>query len=115
MTTPNLFLNRAVRRLGIFGLSLAIAFCAVVLATNAQAADESSAIRLNTVGYLPKAEKTGYLDTKRPIKYSFTLDNKIKKGKHTLKGTVRYFFCSDTEGWCNRSSQPIQLTFTVTQ
>ena len=57
MTTPNLFLNLAARCLGIFVLSPAIAFCAVVLATTALAADESSAIRLNTVGYLPKAEK----------------------------------------------------------
>src|ERR1700690_2799655 len=72
-------------------------------------------VHFTGVTSMPKVEKTGYLDTKRPIKYSFTLDDKIKKGKHTLKGTVRYFFCSDTEGWCNRSSQPIQLTFTVAQ
>jgi len=77
--------------------------------------EKNPLVHFTGVTSMPKAEKTGYLDTKRPIKYSFTLDNKIKKGKHTLKGTVRYFFCSDTEGWCNRSSQPIQLTFTVTQ
>jgi endoglucanase len=57
MTTPNLSLNREARRPGVFGSLLAIAVCAVVLATAAQAADESSAIRLNTVGYFPKAEK----------------------------------------------------------
>ena len=77
--------------------------------------EKNPLVHFTGVTSMPKAEKTGYLDTKRPIKYSFTLDNKIKKGKHTLKGTVRCFFCSDTEGWCNRSSQPIQLTFTVTQ
>ncbi len=72
-------------------------------------------VHFTGVTSMPKMAKTGYLDTKRPIKYSFILDSKMKKGKHTLKGTIHYFFCSDAEGWCNRSSQPIQLTFTVTQ
>jgi endoglucanase len=60
MTTPNLSLNcgsLCLGHLNAFGLLLAIAFCAIAPATSAQAADESSAIRLNTVGYLPKAEK----------------------------------------------------------
>ena len=57
MTTPNFSVNRKARRLGVFGLLLATASCAIVPATAARAADESSAIRLNTVGYFPKAEK----------------------------------------------------------
>ena len=56
MTTPNFSLYREARRLGVFGLFLATAFFASAT-TTARAADESSAIRLNTVGYLPKAEK----------------------------------------------------------
>ncbi len=77
--------------------------------------EKDTLVHFTDVTSMPKVVKTGYLDTKRPIKYSFTLDKNIKKGKHTLNGSVRYFFCSDTEGWCNRSSQPIQLTYTVTQ
>jgi hypothetical protein len=77
--------------------------------------EKDTLVHFTGVASMPKVEKTGYLDTKKSIKYSFTLDKNIQKGKHTLKGSVRYFFCSDTEGWCNRSSQPIQLTFTVTQ
>jgi endoglucanase len=53
MTTTRFSENRQARRFGVFGLLLAIAFSA----TAVQAADESSTIRLNTVGYLPKAEK----------------------------------------------------------
>jgi hypothetical protein len=64
---------------------------------------------------MPKMAKTGYLDTKRPVKYTFTVDKKMPKGKHTLKGTMKYFFCSDAEGWCTRSSQPVELTFSVSQ
>lgn len=60
MTTPNLSLNCGslrLNRLGAFGLLLATALCAIAPAISAGAADESSAIRLNSVGYLPKAEK----------------------------------------------------------
>lgn len=64
---------------------------------------------------LPKNEKTGYLDVTRPVKYSFTLDKNISKGRRSLRGTVRYFFCSDMEGWCNRFVQPFELRFTVTR
>ena len=77
--------------------------------------EKNSFIHFTGVTAMPKMLKTGYLDAKRPVKYSFTLDKKIKPGKHTLKGSLHYFFCSDTEGWCNRSTQPILLTFTVAQ
>ena len=60
MTTPNFSLNREARCLGIFGLFLATAFFAIAT-TAARAADESSAIRLNTIGYLSKAEKSASL------------------------------------------------------
>jgi len=77
--------------------------------------DKDPLVHFTGVVSMPKMAKTGYLDTKRPVKYTFTLDKKIPKGKHTLKGSMKYFFCSDTEGWCNRSSQPIELTFSVSQ
>ena len=76
--------------------------------------EKSSFVHFKGITSLPKAATTGYLDTKKPVTYSFTLDKKIQKGKHTLKGSVHYFFCSDAEGWCNRFVQPIELTFTVT-
>jgi endoglucanase len=53
MTTHTFPLSHQARRPGFFGLLLAIAFSAAT----AGAADASSAIRLNSVGYLPKAEK----------------------------------------------------------
>ncbi|MGA7161673.1 MAG: hypothetical protein WBZ48_11765 [Bacteroidota bacterium] len=77
--------------------------------------EKNALVHFTGVTAMPKMTITGYLDTKRPVKYTFTLDKKIHAGKHTLKGSVHYFFCSDTEGWCNRSTQPIQLTFMVAQ
>ena len=76
--------------------------------------DKSSPIHFTGITSLPKAAKTGYLDPSKPVRCAFTVNKSLKKGKHTLKGTVQYYFCSDTEGWCNRFSQPIELTFTVT-
>ena len=75
--------------------------------------DKSSPVRFTGITSLPKSPKTGYLDPSKPVRCSFVVSKSVKKGKHTLKGTVQYYFCSDTEGWCNRSSQPIELTFTV--
>jgi hypothetical protein len=76
--------------------------------------DSSSSIRFVGITSLPKAAKTGYLDPSKPVRCTFVVNKSTKRGKHTLKGTVQYYFCSDTEGWCNRFSQPIELTFTVT-
>lgn len=53
MTTRKFPHSHQARRPSLFGLLLAIAFSAAT----AGAADVSSAIRLNSVGYLPKAEK----------------------------------------------------------
>jgi hypothetical protein len=62
---------------------------------------------------MPKQKKTGYLDSARPVRYTFAVDKTMEKGTYTLKGTVQYFLCSDVEGWCNRFTQPIELTFSV--
>lgn len=77
--------------------------------------EKQSSIHFLGITSLPTNAKTGYLNTDQPIKYSFALDKNILKGKHSIKGIVRYFFCSDTEGWCNRFVQPIDLRYTVTR
>ena len=75
--------------------------------------DKSSPVHLTGITSLPKSPKTGYLDPSKPVRCGFTVNKSAKKGKHVLKGTVQYYFCSDAEGWCNRFSQPIEITFTV--
>lgn len=61
-----------------------------------------------------RVDTSDYLDASKPIKQSFTLAKSAKKGSVTLKGTLTYFYCSDSEGWCSRFKQPINLTLTVT-
>ena len=70
-------------------------------------------VHFDSTTSLPKDEKTGYLDTSKPVRYSLTLSGTMPSGKHTVRGNVRYFFCSDSEGWCNRFVQPVELSFTV--
>ncbi len=62
---------------------------------------------------VPKVKGSEYLNLKKPVKQSFTLNKKLKPGKHQLKGTLTYFYCSDEEGWCSRFQQTIQLNVVV--
>jgi hypothetical protein len=62
---------------------------------------------------MPKDSITGYLDAQQPVAISFTLDKKIPAGTYTVKGKMKYFFCSEKEGWCNQFVQPLTLTIQV--
>lgn len=62
---------------------------------------------------VPKAKGSEYLNLKKPVKQTFTLNKKLKPGKHQLKGTLTFFYCSDEEGWCSRFQQTIQLNIVV--
>jgi hypothetical protein len=65
----------------------------------------------------PNFEKNakGYLETSQPIIISLSPTKGIPSGKHILKGSLRYFFCSDKDGWCNRHAQPIEVSVEVTK
>ncbi|MEW6061108.1 MAG: hypothetical protein AB1600_04110 [Bacteroidota bacterium] len=76
--------------------------------------DKSSNFELAGNPRFSKNEK-GYLDFTKPIEYTVKAKNGVQPGKHSLKATLYYFYCSDQEGWCNRFSQPVDLTITVTR
>lgn len=65
----------------------------------------------------PRFAKTenGYLDLKKPVEYTISSKAGIDPGQYSLKGKLFYFYCSDSEGWCNRFSQPIDLTIVITK
>lgn len=54
-----------------------------------------------------------YLDNSKPVEFSITVKNGTEAGKHTLRGTLNYFYCSDKDGWCNRFSQKIESPVVV--
>ena len=54
-------------------------------------------------------------DASQPIRLPVTISKNAKPGKFALRGTVVYFYCSETEGWCSRFKQPINVQCTVTR
>lgn len=56
-----------------------------------------------------------YLDIAKPIEFSIKAKKGTKPGKQMLKGKLNYFYCSDKEGWCNRFTQPVEVSIEVTK
>ncbi len=57
---------------------------------------------------------TGFLSTGTPVLQAFGVAAGTPPGRHVLRGSVVYFYCSDTEGWCMRYRQRIELPITIT-
>ncbi|MDE3057871.1 MAG: hypothetical protein KGJ59_07935 [Bacteroidota bacterium] len=62
---------------------------------------------------MPKDSVSGNLDVRKPVSISFTLDNRAAAGTYTVTGKVKYFFCSETEGWCRQFVQPLTVSIRV--
>ena len=56
-----------------------------------------------------------YLDTDKPVEFSIKAKNGTATGRQIAKGKLNYFYCSDKEGWCNRFSQPFEVSIDVTK
>lgn len=75
--------------------------------------DSGGAVILDGKPVMTTDARTGYLSAKAPVTQKVTLGSAAAPGRLTVKGTVTYFYCSDTEGWCNRQKQPVKFTITV--
>lgn len=60
-------------------------------------------------------DRNGYLNTAKEVRFAFSAKKGTMPGKYILKGSLRYFFCSDKDGWCNRHAQPIEITVDLTK
>lgn len=60
-------------------------------------------------------EKEGnkYLNLEKEIEIPFTVSLEAKKGKHKLRGEIKYFACSVKEGWCLKSSTKFSIPFST--
>jgi YHS domain-containing protein len=77
------------------------------------ALDSATAITLTGKPAMTKDPDTGYLSTTTPVRQTIVLGKNTRAGKLSVKGTVTYFFCSESEGWCNRQKQPVEFTIFV--
>ena len=62
-----------------------------------------------------QSNENGYLETDKPIEFTVKPKSGSHVGKKSLKGKLNYFYCSDKDGWCNRFTQPIDLTIEISK
>lgn len=72
-----------------------------------------TSLRLKGTPLMATDKGTGYLATGEPVRQKIILGPRAAQGQRTVKGTVIYFYCSDSEGWCNRQKQPVEFTIMV--
>jgi hypothetical protein len=54
-----------------------------------------------------------YLNLKKPIEIPFTVSNIAKKGRHTLRGKIKYFAYSLKGDWCLKVSSEFSASLSV--
>lgn len=52
-----------------------------------------------------------YLNLKKPIEISFSINLNAERGNHILKGKIKYFANCKEEGWCLKSSTKFSASF----
>lgn len=65
------------------------------------------------LGKIQPTAKETLLDASKPVLQPFVLTSKASPGSSILHGTLVYFYCSDSEGWCSKFSQPFDVKVTV--
>ena len=72
-----------------------------------------SASLISTAGKLRITKLDTLLDSSKPIIQPITLSAKATAGPAILRGTLTYFYCSDSEGWCSKFNQPFEVKISV--
>lgn len=52
-----------------------------------------------------------YLNLEKPLEIPFSVNLKAKRGNHNLEGRIKYFACSNKEGWCLKRSSKFTASF----
>src|SRR5262245_33772642 len=58
-------------------------------------------------------DKARYLDLAFPVSFPVAFAPGAKKGPHSVKAAVTYFYCSKREGWCRKSTTDLEVPVTV--
>lgn len=62
---------------------------------------------------IPRKPKQEYLDTKQELVQKFSIANDTPTGDIVLKGTLIYFYCSGSDGWCSRYKHPFEVSVKI--
>ena len=60
-------------------------------------------------------DTNGYLSPEQTVRQPLTVAKMVVPGSYDLKGTLIYYYCSESDGWCSRFKQPIELTLKITK
>ena len=78
-------------------------------------------LRLETTGILldrqPPQQRTvpvdpdfaRYFEPSEPARFPVAIDPAAPRGQHVVRATVTYSYCSKTQGWCRRGSEPVEV------
>ena len=58
-------------------------------------------------------KETGFLSASTPVEQRFSVSQTAVAGEHRITGTIVYYFCSDTEGWCRKQSQAVTFRLNI--
>jgi hypothetical protein len=59
------------------------------------------------------AAEARYLDPMVPVLFPVAVQPGAARGVHSVKGTVTYYFCSKTEGWCRKGTAEVSVDVPV--
>jgi hypothetical protein len=59
------------------------------------------------------AGEAHYLDPGVPVAFPVLLKSGVGAGEHPVKGTVTYFYCSKSEGWCRKGQADVTVSVRV--
>ncbi|MBM4167174.1 MAG: hypothetical protein FJ218_09705 [Ignavibacteria bacterium] len=77
--------------------------------------DTSAPVEITDSVEIVLVKDTTFVNTKKPYRQEFLVKTNALKGKHIIRGTFIYMFCSEDEGWCNRFVQPFEVSLEIAQ
>lgn len=75
--------------------------------------EKNRAVTLHGDPDLTVDKETGFLSTSSPVRQQFSVSPAASPGEYSIQGTIVYYFCSDTQGWCTKFKQPVTLKLIV--
>jgi hypothetical protein len=68
----------------------------------------------------PKAEipafdpaQARYIDLQKPVRFKVALAKSAPRGRHDVKASVVFFYCSSREAWCRRGNVDVVIPVSV--
>lgn len=54
-----------------------------------------------------------YVDTQSGVRFPVRINRMAPQGRHSVRASVLYFYCSQDEGWCRRAQDSVEVSVNV--